>query len=128
VIYTAIFLDELSQKILLKAFPPIHPKVFGHHVTLAFRPSAELVAKFAPQLGNVVDFVVVREMFDDKGQAVKVTLPAFYDQFGAQRHHVTISCVGSPVYSNELMLQEGRPLENPLHLRGELGHFFGSKK
>jgi len=41
-IYTAIFLTEEAKEALLRAFPPLHPKVAGHHVTLVFKPGPPL--------------------------------------------------------------------------------------
>jgi hypothetical protein len=122
-VYTAIFLDEPSKDALLKAFPPIHPKVFGHHVTLAFKPGPELIKAFEPLLEKVVEFEVVGEASDDKGQAVKVTLPEPYNAPSlGQLHHVTISCVSSPVYSNEL-LKKGWGVVAPIRLKGTVRHF-----
>lgn len=126
IIYTAIFLDAASKEALLKAFPPIHPKVAGHHVTLAFhKTKPEGAQAFDPYLEQVVEFEVVGEASDDKGQAVKVTLPAPYPGLNpAQVHHVTISCVGSPVYSLEL-LKKGWKKTPPLKLKGTVRHFTG---
>lgn len=122
-VYTAIFLDETSKEALLTAFPPIHPKVFGHHVTLVFKPGPEVVKAFEPYLEKVVEFEVVGEASDDKGQAVKVTLPApYYGLAPGQMHHVTISCVSSPVYSNDL-LKKGWKDVPPFKLKGTIRHF-----
>jgi hypothetical protein len=122
-IYTAIFLDEVSKETLLRTFPPIHPKVAGHHVTLVFKPGPDLVKAFEPYLERTVDFEVVGEASDDKGQAVKVTIPKPYDKLWEQLHHVTISCVSSPVYSNELLQRGWRTLDQPIRLRGTIRHF-----
>jgi hypothetical protein len=119
-------LDEASKEALLKAFPPLHPKVFGHHVTLAFYKAGSVDPKvFEPYLEKEVVFKIVGEASDDKGQAVKVTLPAPYPELNpAQVHHVTISCVGSPVYSNEL-LAKGWEEDGPYIFRGTVRHFTG---
>lgn len=124
-IYTAIFLDEASKEALLKAFPPLHPKVFGHHVTLAFHKTKPEMAKvFDPYLEQVVEFSVVGSASDEKGQAVKVTVPEPYPGLNPdQLHHVTISCVSSPVYSNELLQKGWTVIEAPLLLRGVVRHF-----
>jgi hypothetical protein len=97
--------------------------VFGHHVTLVFKPSEEALKLFEPHLGATVTFSVVGEASDDKGQAVKVDLPAPYDRLWPQLHHVTISCVDSPVYSNTLLKQGWKSLDEQITLRGELRHF-----
>jgi len=125
-IYTAIFLDTTSQVNLLKAFPPLHPKVFGHHITLAFYKAGSVSPQvFEPYLEKEVVFEIIGEASDDKGQAVKVTLPAPYPELNpGQLHHITISCVGSPVYSNEL-LKKGWKEITPLRLKGVVRHFTG---
>jgi hypothetical protein len=122
-IYTAIFLDDASKEALLKAFPPMHPKVFGHHVTLVFKPGPDAIKAFEPCLGKEVEFEVVGASSDDKGQAAKVALPAPYPELSpGQLHHVTISCVSSPVYSNELLAKGWKDVP-PLRLKGTVRHF-----
>lgn len=123
-IYTAIFLTEEAKEALLKAFPPLHPKIFGHHVTLAFHKTKPEMAKvFDPYLEQVVEFEVVGTASDDKGQAVKVTVPDPYPGLNPdQLHHVTVSCVSSPVYSNEL-LKRGWQEIIPFKLKGVVRHF-----
>jgi len=122
-VYTAIFLDEGSKEALLKAFPPLHPKVFGHHVTLVFKPNPAMVQAFDPYLEKEVEFEVVGEASDALGQAVKVALPAPYPDLNPEQlHHVTISCVSSPVYSNEL-LKRGYGKAPQIKLRGVVRHF-----
>lgn len=122
-VYTAILLDEGSKEALLKAFPPLHPKVFGHHVTLVFKPNSAMVQAFEPYLEKEVEFEVVGEASDALGQAVKVALPAPYPELNpAQMHHVTISCVGSPVYSNELLAKGWKDIP-PFKLKGTVRHF-----
>lgn len=123
-IYTAIFLDDTSKDTLLKAFPPIHPKVFGHHVTLAFKPTADLVRAYEPFLDKVVAFDVIAEALDDKGQAVKVRVPGpLHALWEKQEHHITISCVSSPVYSNELLAKGSKALPLAIRLEGIVRHF-----
>ena len=124
-IYTAIFLTEEAKEALLRAFPPLHPKVAGHHVTLVFKPGPEMIKAFEPYLEKEVEFEVVGVASDDKGQAVKVTLPAPYPGLNpGQLHHITISCVSSPVYSNELLKKGWKDIP-PFKLRGTIRHFTG---
>lgn len=123
-IYTAIFLDEESREVLLKAFPPVHPKVFAHHVTLAFKPTPVLVKVFEQYLGHEVAFDVVGVTADVMGQAVKVSVPKPYGDLWPQVHHVTISCTGTPGYSNTLMAL-GWEKVPPIKLKGILKHFTG---
>lgn len=124
-VYTAIFLKEEAKEALLKAFPPLHPKVFGHHATLIFYKGAATPQAFEPYLEKEVEFEVIGVASDEKGQAVKVTLPAPYPELNpAQLHHVTISCVGSPVYSNELLAKGWKDIPS-FKLKGTVRHFTG---
>lgn len=122
-IYTAIFLSDVSKEVLLKLFPPIHPKVFGHHVTLAFKPTPEAIKAYEPFLGHEVVVEVIGVASDDKGQAVKVQVPTPYGELWEQNHHVTISCVSSPVYSNELLAKGWKSIDAPVRLTGVVRHF-----
>lgn len=38
-IYSALFLSEKEQSKLKAMFPPVHPNVFYHHSTIAFKPT-----------------------------------------------------------------------------------------
>ena len=67
IIYSAIFLDEISHKKLLKFFPPIHEKVFAHHSTIEFKPKS---VDF--EIGEDVELIVLGEVSDEKCQTVLV--------------------------------------------------------
>ena len=124
-VYTAIFLDGVSRETLLKAFPPIHPKVLGHHVTLVFKPSPQVLEDLQPYLEKEAVFEIVGYATDSRGQALKVTVPEAL-RIGGQVHHLTLSCAEgtSPVYSNAL-LREGWSNTIPRMVKGVVRHFTG---
>jgi len=123
VLYTAIFLTEAAVEDLKRLFPPRHSKVHAHHVTLVFRPSPKDLETLEPHLGKEVEFEVVGQASDARGQAVKVTVPEAL-RLDGQVHHITVSCAEgiSPVYSNEL-LKGGWSEYAPIKLRGVVRHF-----
>ena len=102
--YIALVLDEQSKLELLKRCSPKHSKVFAHHITLVFSPTAEVRRRFVDFLGKREFFEICVEVSDSKGHAVSVKLgdelPCYNNQ-----PHVTISCAEGtkPVYSNELL-------------------------
>lgn len=97
VIYVGVFLNPEQQAKLLEAVPARHAKVHADHVTLVFRPSPHELEKYS--LGAEVEFTVVGEVFDDKGQAVLVKGVDSKNLYP----HITISTAPGikPVYSNE---------------------------
>jgi hypothetical protein len=105
----AVLTPESVEKLKTK-FPPHHAKVACHHVTLAFKPTAEEVEKLK---ADIAEFGAARRIVvdgyrrDTKGEAVTVLsmdagLPVIRP---TQKFHVTISTAEgiSPVYSNELL-------------------------
>lgn len=126
-IYTAIFLTEDAVDTLKRLYPPRHPTVHAHHVTLIFKPSPKDIDFLAAFLGQEVKFEVVGEAFDDRGQAIKVSVPEHL-RLNGQVHHVTLSCAEgvTPVYSNELLKQgwkEWPKMTPPVALSGIIRHF-----
>lgn len=103
-IYTALFLTEAAENLIKQLYPPRHPNVYAHHVTLVFKPSPTDIEFLDPLVGREFQFEVVGEAVDERGQAVKVTVPETL-RVNGQVHHVTISCAKdvTPVYSNELL-------------------------
>lgn len=126
-IYTALFLTEEAEELIKKLYPPRHPNVYAHHVTLVFKPSPKDIEFLDPLVGRGFQFEIDGEAFDERGQAVKVTVPE-YLRLNGQVHHVTISCAHdvTPVYSNEL-LKKGWgsrfPAGPPVVLPGIVRHF-----
>ena len=97
ILYNSVLLDKESKELLLKKFPPKHPKVFAEHCTLEFKPN-----DLPKNLGEKVELEVIGYAEDDKGQAIVVKL-----QSGIVSNnkvpHITISVVDKPFYSNELV-------------------------
>lgn len=96
-----IILDGSSRAQLLSSFPPMHPNVFAHHITVAFKPSVEQAARLAEECGREVDINIAGEASDENCQAVLVSGVDSNNKMP----HITISCADGvkPVYSNELL-------------------------
>lgn len=99
--YFSIILDESDQNYLKRMRCVAHPRLFCHHVTVAFNPTLEQIAQFTPLIGRRFVFNATSLVTDEKGQAMRVEgVPSL------NKHpHITISCAEgvSPVYSNELL-------------------------
>jgi tRNA splicing ligase len=102
-------LDANSQDKVLSMVPAFQDpaKKFGHHVTLAFRPSQEHVDNL--EFAKRVNFKVKTIAMDEYCIAVEVELPE--DVKSNNEHpHVTI-CTRegiSPVYSNQMLERAAR--------------------
>jgi len=124
IIYWAVKLGDKSKTELLNAFRPIHKKIFGEHMTLAFNPDQatnEMMEKIA---GQVVSMKVIGMGSDNNGQAVVVE-PSV-NRIDGEVNHITISCAEkvSPVYSIKLLNQEYRYLKsNQITLTGTIQKF-----
>jgi hypothetical protein len=106
--FFSIVLDVDSQE-RVAAFA-VHPKVFAHHVTVAYDPSVERAAEIRVLLGKKYSFQGYAIATDERCQALRVEgVPS-----DRKQPHVTISVVEGtkPVYSNELLERvEGEPVE-----------------
>mgnify|MGYP001445355776 CR=1 FL=1 len=103
VLYTAVVLDKDSQDRILSIVPPFeHGKEFGHHVTLAFKPSQEHID--ALDVGKRVAFTAKAIVMNSKCIAVEVSLPEGVES-NNKHPHVTICTRDGvpPVYSNKLL-------------------------
>jgi hypothetical protein len=107
-IYIGIFLDDTDKASLLWFLTPLHPKIYGDHVTLLFKPNAEEVEAYQKHIGRKIPIYLLSEFADEKGQAVSVkvgmsTLPA---RHALSLPHITISCAEGvePKYSKELLV------------------------
>lgn len=96
----AILSDSEHQK-LLSAFPAKHPKVYAHHMTIAFKPSKEVCERYLSLIGNDLELPIVTEFNDDKAQAVLIDTIYSENEFP----HITISTNNdtNPSYSNSLI-------------------------
>ncbi len=114
--YLAIVLTEESHRLLLGAFPPLHEKVYAHHVTVAYKPTATIYKEYEKDLGTPVSLTVYGYAHDEKGQAVVVRSDFLK---GNKLHHITISTKGvAPVYSNVLLEDGFEEIAEPFVLNG----------
>lgn len=128
-VYVGIFLDEDSKKTLLEYVRPIHPNVFGEHLTLAF--GRHMLESYS--LGIKVDLDVFASIEDERGQCVLVKPdPLIGLIWEKQDPHITISCADEikPIYSNALIknglnTNDSSTTQKPisLHLTGVLDYF-----
>jgi len=120
-----VVLDAASVAALHEAVPPRHPTVtLQNHVTLCFEPTT---TEWLPLLGTRCALRVDGEAFDDRGQAVTVSIDESSEVSAlladGRTPHITISTADGveAVYSNELLrtVQEDREIA-PLRLTGEV--------
>ena len=117
-LYWAVKLDSSSVAKLLSKLPPIHPNVYAHHITLAFRPNEMEEELWSSRHGESVTLTVDKFAFDESGQAVIV---GGIDRSRGGIPHVTISCANGvkPVYSNTLLASgELHDLSESLNITG----------
>jgi hypothetical protein len=115
--YTGVFLDESSHKALLDWWgehtdtPTLHGKVWAHHMTIKFKPTAEELE--ATPIGQKVKLRVIGWAADEKGQAVLVAPEGISSS--NEHPHITISTAPgtSPVYSNSLLGKGSNRVSGP---------------
>lgn len=100
--YLALELTDASAARLLATFPPAHPKVYAHHITLEFNP-APIDLMFWP-LEQAIPFDVVSYGLDEHAQAVRVELVGKTTRRDGKAFHVTVSVAqgSKPVDSNKI--------------------------
>jgi hypothetical protein len=94
-------LPESEHQKLLSTFPAKHPKVYAHHMTIAFKPSKEICERYLPLVGDELNLPVITEFNDDKAQAVLIDTIYSENEFP----HITVSTDNDtkPSYSNSLI-------------------------
>jgi hypothetical protein len=128
-IYAGVFLPTMAQQRLLRAFPPQHPTVWAHHMTVWH----SLDGREMPDLpwGKSVDLKIVGHFSNDKAQAVVVEPPTRLRPVG-RTPHVTVSTEAgvSPVASNNLVPGPGGvdPVRGMPALHGVVGWVDDAKK
>lgn len=95
ILYTGYFVRDIPD--LLAKFTPKHNKVFGHHSTIAFKPSD----LDGVDVGSEASIKVIGRVSDEKGDALLVESPKSNNKYP----HITLSCAQkvSPFYSNEMI-------------------------
>jgi len=124
VVYSAIFLDDQSHRELLTWWEkatgtPLLGKVFGHHMTIKFKPTPEEVEKLP--MGEKVKLKVIGWAADEKAQAVLVDPEVPSTKAKA---HITVSTDPgvSPAYSDTLLKTPITHVTGPT-LEGVVGTF-----
>jgi len=114
--YLAIILDDSSQKELLRRYPSLYPKVFAHHVTIAFKPLVEVYEHYEKYLGSPVTLTAYGYAKDEKAEAILVGADIFKDE----HFHITLSTNGvAPVYSNALIQKGYETIPEPFTLQAK---------
>ena len=103
----------MLQIALSTAIQAVHANVFNKHVTVVFKADLDTVT---PILGKEVEVTLVSEHVDDKGQAVRVKYDEWLMEMANKEPHITISCAEGtkPMYSNELIKNEGVPIDGTI--------------
>lgn len=115
--YVALVLtDESSWRLRELA---VHVDVYCRHVTLAFRPSSTVWAKFEPLVGQRFEVEVLGTVQDQRGQAALVKLP---EGLGCENTYpfITISCAHgtNPAYSKNIVGREVQRVQDRLVVEG----------
>lgn len=101
--YLAIVLTPDSQKLLLEKFPPTHPKIFAHHVTVAFKPTPSVYEQYKKFLELPVTLRVYGYAKDEKGEAVVIDT----DVLENKKQHITISTNNTPPFYSKTLVERG---------------------
>ena len=97
--FISAVLTEESRKRLLERVPPVHPNVYAHHVTMAYKPDPTTLEYYRQMEGQRLRIPVTAMALDDKAQAVLVGAES-----ENEHPHITISVAEGvePRYSNDL--------------------------
>ena len=116
--YIAVVLDENSVNSLKEAIPPIHQKLFYHHMTIAYMPDELVYKKYEDSIGKQVELSVTGFCFDDKCQVAIVETNLSEKEVP----HVTLSCEENtkPVYSDTLLRNKTNYKVINLKITGEV--------
>lgn len=119
-VFVAVVLDEASHRKLLSWWeattgePVLTKKVYAHHMTIKFKPTAADMAKH--KVGQKVDLVVTGWASNGKVQAVAVE---GYESTNAHPH-ITIATDGSPPKLSDALLGAGYTRVKGPVLHGEI--------
>lgn len=123
--YIGIFLTDASHQKLLEEFSPIHPEIYGDHITLFYNPNLEMVDRYRGWIGYKIPILTGQEFCDRKGQAVIAYIGADITRESYPSSHITISCATGvpPRYSNDLVNGNIHGFRNPIRLVGVVDTF-----
>lgn len=104
--YLAFVLDRESKERVLKHFPAVHPKIKAHHVTLMYDIEEEHMDNFLRiDCRGMMDIRVIAHAFDDRVQAVAVTVNDTMVRPDQKLYHITVStAMGVPASESNLLL------------------------
>ena len=135
ILFSGIFFSEKERKKLFEKLHPIHPLVYGDHVTLAYRPSLFHLSNLP--LGTQCSVTVFLESIENSSrcQAVRVQIEnkGEGEKWMGSVHHITLSCSPQtlPSSSSELFAKEpttGTSSDSPiLSLSGVVGVAVGRR-
>lgn len=119
-IYVGVFLSPAEKEKLLALIPPTHNVPYADHLTIAFKPSLDLLK--ALPIGEMVTFTVIGYADSEGAQAVRISCSIPTEN---NNPHITISCDSEvpPKKSNEI-LHLAQPCEGFL-FEGRVGIFTG---
>lgn len=125
--FVAFILDEQSHNKILKTFPPKHPDVLAHHVTLLFGQRMIEPSTVAAIAGTVNTVKVVGYCNDENAEALVVEVNGDTIRPNGQTYHITLSIDRSngikPVYSNTLIEKNGwSTIDHPFYVTGLVQH------
>lgn len=122
VIYVGVFLPPMSRQRLLRAFPPVFPRLWADHMTIWHFKDGGVM----PELpwGKTVDLKIVGVFQNTKAQAIVVNPPTRLRPPG-RTPHITISTDEgvAPAASNELVppVSDLVPVRGLPSLKGTVG-------
>lgn len=107
--FVSAILTPESHRRLLEKVPPVHPVVYAHHVTMAYKPEPDALERYRAMEGLRIKVPVAAVCVDEKGQAVLVGVESENEY-----PHITISTAEGvePVYSNELLASQHADLQH----------------
>lgn len=94
----------------------LHPNVKCHHITMAYRPDPDTYSKYAPLIGQRIEFDIDTLVQDDLGQAVTVSgVPS-----EKPVPHITLSVADGvhSNYSNTLVINPHASVSRMYGVRG----------
>ena len=119
IIYTGIFVEK---NVLMEKYPPVHPNVFYHHVTIEFKPKESSNVPF----GEKTELKIIGRLTTDKVDLLLVECPLSKNEYP----RITLSTAEGikPFMSNSEVMNNINKIEKLNDsVYGVYGFFDGSK-
>lgn len=102
--YLAAVLDRQAREQLLGRIELVHPVLFLHHMTIAYKPNPKTIGKYASMIGTEQMLAVTGIAYNKYVQALIVDSHLSENP----RPHITVSCAQDvqPVESNSMLESE----------------------